>query len=121
VSVEGHASAFLQLALLGEAMAHLQDGAVFVWDEDRNYVAVNDAACKLVGLPRAELLELAVGDLTPDRAAPHFEQVQRERRTVGRSTIHRRDGTTVEIEWVTFHSRVAELPYMVSICWPAPA
>jgi PAS domain S-box-containing protein len=119
VSVEGHGSPFLQLALLGEAMANLEGGAVFVWDEDRNYVAVNDAACKLTGLSREEVLELAVGDLTADRAAPHFEAVQRVQRTVGRSAIHRRDGGVVEIEWVTFHTRVAELPYMVSVCWPA--
>jgi PAS domain S-box-containing protein len=119
MTVDGHGSPFLQLALLGEAMANLENAAVFVWDEDRNYVAVNDAACTLVGLPRDEILDMAVGDLTPDRAAPHFEQVQRVERTVGSSEIHRRDGTTTEIEWMTFHTRVAELPYMVSICWPA--
>jgi PAS domain S-box-containing protein len=107
----------LQLALLGEAMANLANGAVFVWDEDRNYVAVNDAACTLVGLSREEILEMAVGDLTPNRAAPHFEEVQRVPRTAGRSAIHRRDGSVVPIEWVTFHTRVAELPYMVSVCW----
>lgn len=119
MSVDGLGSAFLQLALLGEAVANLEHGAVFVWDEDRNYVAVNDAACELVGLPRDEILRMVVGELTPDRAAPHFEEVQRARRTVGRSQVHRRDGAVVDVEWVTFHTRVAELPYMVSVCWPA--
>ena len=33
MSVEGHASPFLQLALLGEAIANLDEGAVFLWDE----------------------------------------------------------------------------------------
>jgi PAS domain S-box-containing protein len=108
---------FAQLALLGEAAEHLQDGAVFVWDEDRNYVAVNDAACRLVGLSREELLGMPVGALSPDRGSPHFEEVQRRAPLAGRSTIHRRDGAEVAIEWVTFRTRVAGLPYMVSVCW----
>lgn len=43
-----------QLALLGEAVECLDEVAVFVWDEDRNYVAVNQAACRLVGKTRQE-------------------------------------------------------------------
>jgi hypothetical protein len=31
-------------SLLGEAVEELRDVAVFVWDEHRHYVAVNDAA-----------------------------------------------------------------------------
>jgi PAS domain S-box-containing protein len=108
---------FAQLALLGEAAECLQDGAVFVWDEDRNYVAVNEAACRLVGLTRAELLAMSVGALSPNRASPHFEEVQRRAPLAGRSSIRRRDGTEVEVEWVTFRTRLAGLPYMVSVCW----
>jgi PAS domain S-box-containing protein len=119
VTADGRTSPFLQVTLLGEACRNVQDGAVFVWDEDRNYVAVNEGASRLTGLTCEELLEMHVGDLSPERASPHFEDVQRHPRTTGRSTIQRRDGTQVEIEWVTFRTRVADLPYMVSVCWPA--
>ena len=47
-----------QLALLGEAAECLQDVAVFVWDDDRNYVAVNRAACALLGRTREQILHL---------------------------------------------------------------
>jgi PAS domain-containing protein len=50
------AAAVTQLALLGDAIASAEEVAVFVWDDDRNYVAVNDYACALVGLTREELL-----------------------------------------------------------------
>jgi hypothetical protein len=58
-----------------------------------------------------------VGDLSPDRGSPHFERAQKEPRTTGRGTLQRPDGTVLEVEWVTFHTRVAELPYIVSVCW----
>jgi len=107
----------LQLALLGEAVQRGDGVAVFVWDEDRNYVAVNDAACELTGLTCDELLTMRVGDLTPNRAEPHFANAQRRPRITGRSRIERRDGTSVEVEWVSFHTHVAALPYMVSVVW----
>ena len=118
---DGRDSRLLQLTLLGEAVQRADGAAVFVWDEDRNYVAVNDAACDLVGLTCDELLTMRVGDLTPDRAEPHFNAAQREPRLSGRSRIDRRDGTSVEVEWVSFHTHVAALPYMVSVVWPVGA
>ena len=66
-----------QLALLGEAAECLTDVAVFVWDEDRTYVAVNQQACTLIGKTREELLALKVGDLSENHASPLFEEVQR--------------------------------------------
>ncbi|HET8606722.1 MAG TPA: PAS domain-containing protein [Gaiellaceae bacterium] len=109
----------VQLALLGEAASHASGVAVFVWDDDRTYVAVNDAACELVGLEREELLAMRVGELSPDRAEPHFTVVQRREFSVGSSTFHRRDGIDVPVEWVSFHTTLAGLPYMGSVVWPA--
>ncbi len=109
-----------QLALLGEAAEHLDGAGIFVWDEERNYVAVNDAACELTGLSRDELLKLQVGDMTPDRAEPHFAEVQRRGIHVGQSHIDRRDGTRVDICWITTSTRIASLPYMVSVVWRRP-
>jgi PAS domain S-box-containing protein len=106
----------LQRTLLGEAVELVEEVAVFVWNEERRYVAVNDAACTLVGLPREELIGIRVGDMSPD-----VEDDVAGARTVpfrrGGSSVNRRDGETIELEWVTAHTRIAGLPYFVSICW----
>jgi PAS domain-containing protein len=101
-----------QLALLGEAAECLQDAAVFVWDDDRNYVAVNRAACKLLGKSRDEILAMRVGDMTANRASPLFDEVQH-------GDVH--TGTHVfeggSVHYLTCRTKIAGLPYMVSICW----
>lgn len=106
----------VQLALLGEAVDSLDGVAVFVWNEERRYVAVNDEACELVGRSRQQILGMEVGEMSPDRATPLLEHARHSPIAVGSSVIHRPDGD-VEIEWVTAHSVVANLPYMVSFCW----
>jgi PAS domain S-box-containing protein len=108
-----------QLALLGEAVAYAPGVAVFVWDDDRNYVAVNDQACRLVGLERDTLLGRPVGFASADAASAVVDDVLRRAVTSGRSSLVRPDGTEIELEWVTFRTKVAELPYMASVCWPA--
>jgi PAS domain-containing protein len=105
-----------QIALLGEAVDSLTDLAVFVWDEDRNYVAVNEAACTLVGRNRQEILEMRVGDLTANRASPHFENVQHGAMHTGSLVIGRADGP-VAVDWITTRTRIAGLPYMISVVW----
>jgi PAS domain S-box-containing protein len=105
-------------SLLGEAVDAMSSVAVFVWDEDRNYVAVNDAACAVTGLTRAQLIGMPVGDMSPDRAADMIAATQRESLLRGRTTFTRGDKATVELEFVTVHARIAGLPYMVSMCWP---
>ena len=105
-----------QIALLGEAAECVEEVAIFVWDEDRNYVAANDAAVGLVGRSRQEILGMKVGDMSPDRASPHFERVQHGGLARGASHVLRDDGP-IEIEWLTCRTRIAGLPYMVSMCW----
>jgi len=108
----------VQLALIGEAMAETAEVGVFVWNDDRRYVAVNEAACALAGVAREELLEMRVGDLTPERATPLLESLRGASPVEGESRIVRRDGSEVEISWITFRTKVAGLPYMTSVCWP---
>lgn len=103
-----------QLALLGEAAECLQEVAVFVWDEDRNYVAVNQAACTMLGRTRDELLGMKVGDMTRDRAMPLFDEVQR-----GGPHSGAFESPVGELHYLTCKTRVAGLPYMVSVCWTA--
>ena len=109
----------VQLALLGEAVTAADGVGVFVWDDDRRYVAVNDAACELVGVTREELLAMRVGDMTEARAEPHFHDVQRAGVSTGTVRFARRDGGEVELEFLTFHTKLAGLPYMASVCWRA--
>jgi PAS domain S-box-containing protein len=106
----------LQQALLGEAADYLDGLAVFVWNEERRYVAVNQEACRLVGLSRDELIGMPVGDLSPDGAAGDMQRVRAGAVTNGSSSFTRRDGEVVELTWTTAHTRVAGLPYMISIC-----
>jgi PAS domain-containing protein len=102
-----------QLALLGEAAECLEGVAVFVWDDDRTYVAANEAACRLVGRSREELLAMHVGDMTPDRASPLFDEVVRHGGP--HAGGHRFDGGGRHFG--TTQTRIAGLPYWVSICW----
>jgi PAS domain S-box-containing protein len=104
-----------QRAILGEAIESLEDVAVFLWNEDRHYVAVNESACRIVGLERDELIGLPVGDLSEERAEPQLEQV-RQGVHAGDLRFTRRDGEVVELEWSTFPTRVAGLPHMLSVC-----
>ena len=113
----GNADELAAVALLGEAANSLEDVAIFVWDEDRNYVAVNEAACTLIGRTRSEILRMHVGDMSPNRASPLFEDVQHGSIHRGSLQINREDGV-VEIDWLTCRTRIAGLPYMVSVCWP---
>jgi PAS domain-containing protein len=113
---DGGANRLSQLALLGEAVECLEDAAIFVWDEDRNYVAANEAACVLIGKTHEELLKMKVGDMTADKAEPHFSSVQTGKLHTGSLRVDRPDGP-VEIDWMTCPTKIAGLPYMLSVCW----
>lgn len=113
---EDGATRLSQIALLGEAVERLDGAAIFVWDEDRNYVAANGAACALVGKTHEELLRMKVGDMTADRAEPHFSTEQNGRVHTGSLQIERADGP-VEVDWLTCRTTLAGMPYMLSICW----
>jgi len=104
-----------QLVLLGEAVERIQDVAFFVWDEDRNYVAANQAACELLGKTRDEILSMKVGDMTENRAAPLFDEVQHG------GPIHAgvMESPAGRLHYLTCRTRVAGLPYMISVCWRA--
>jgi PAS domain S-box-containing protein len=109
----------LQRALLGEAIDCVDGTAVFVWNEERRYVAVNEAACKLVGVGRDDLIGMPVGELSPDGAASDLERVRRAPLLRGSSSFTRRDGERMEIDWMTLHTRVAGLEYRISFVWPS--
>jgi PAS domain S-box-containing protein len=116
--VTDDAQHILQRALLGEAMDCAEGTAVFVWNEERKYVAINEHACRLVGLSREELIGMPVGELSPDHASRELALTRDAQIVRSSSSFTRRDGTEIPITWVTIRTRVAGLPYMVSLVWP---
>jgi PAS domain S-box-containing protein len=112
----GDALQILQRSLLGEAIDLLDGVAVFVWNEERHYVAVNEEACRLVGLDRQALIGMPVGELSPDRASGDIARVRGGGVVDGTSSFTRPDGEVVELAWTTVPTRIAGLSYMVSIC-----
>lgn len=88
-------------ALVGEAVEQ-SDHAVFLSSEsDGLYVAVNDAARRLTGYERAELLTLTARNLSarsPTEVDTHYEQPRERRYLRGTARIRRSDGTEVEID-----------------------
>jgi PAS domain S-box-containing protein len=106
----GVSEPLIQASLLGEA---IENGpiAVFVADEHGSYVAVNLAACTLLGYTRDELLALQVIDLAEDgRAREGWSEL---RRAAGTSRLRRKDGTVVEFGFVGGATTVAGMEVFV--------
>jgi PAS domain S-box-containing protein len=111
----GVSEPLIQASLLGEAVEH-GPAAVFVADEYGRYVAVNQAACKLVGYDREELLGLQVTDIVPpeEAAAPWDEMVAGGIKR-GTAILRCKDGSTVEFRYVAGATQVAGMPVYVSV------
>lgn len=58
---------------------------------------------------------MRVGDMTPDRASPLFEEMVRY--PGPHAGTHRFDGG--ELHFVTTSTKIAGLPYWISVCWSA--
>ena len=117
----GVAEPLIQATLLAEA---LENGpvAVFVVGDDFRHVAVNQYACTLLGYTREELLALDARELAPGRDLDEqLAAAVTARRVAGRSTLRRKDGTDVEIEFRAHETRVAGMAFFVSVAWPLSA
>lgn len=107
----------IQAQLIAEALLAADVGFI-VWDEDRRYIAANDAACRLLGTTRDELLGRTVGEQTADGEAVVDEAV-RAQRLAGTLTAQKFDGSgPVELNYATFLTRTAGMPFMASVIWP---
>ena len=106
--------------LLGEALdtAAL---AVFVFEDDQHYVAVNDAASELSGYTREELLGLPVRDLAadPEQTLRNLKQVAAGERQRGQAGLRRKDGSVVEVEYRAARATIAGVPFMIAVYWKA--
>jgi PAS domain S-box-containing protein len=87
-----------------------------VADEHGKYVAVNRAACVLLGYTREELLELHVADVARyAEADAEWSDMRQAGARVGTSRVTRKDGKTVEFSYVAGATLVAGMPVFVSI------
>ena len=105
-------------SLIGEAVEMMDGVGVFVWDEHRHYVAVNDAACSMTGLSRSELIGMPVGDRTEGGAGDIMDEASRVPVLQGVMAFTRADGRKLDVNYLTMHTRIANLPFMVSMVWP---
>jgi PAS domain S-box-containing protein len=109
----GVSEPLIQASLLGEAVEH-GPTAVFVADENGHYVAVNQAACALVGYTREELLSMRVTEIADDRAGKWDEMLETGHAS-GIARLTHKDGSEVEFEYVAGSTVVAGMPVYVSV------
>lgn len=104
--------------LLGDALMQAR-AAAFVLDDEGHYVAVNDAATRLTGYTRSELLELRAGvDLAADAESQElYDVVAHARHQKGSSRLRRKDGSVIDVRFVTCETSIGGLPYILSLCW----
>ena len=112
------AEPLVQAGLLGEAIDRAPD-AVLVADESMRYIAVNQAACRLLGYTREELLALRMTDLTADTEAHgQFEQMMSRRGRSGTAVLHRKDGAEFRAAYRAHETKLAGMTVYVAILWP---
>lgn len=105
----------VQAGLLGEAIDN-GPALVFVADEDMRYVAVNHAACEALGYTREELLGLRLSDVEPD-ADGDFADLVASGMAGGRTTLLRKDGSPVEVEFRASRTTVAQLTFYAVVAF----
>jgi PAS domain-containing protein len=108
----------IQATLIAEALVSAKVGFL-VWDETRRYIAANSRACELLGTTLETLIGSEVGSRTVD-ADGVVEAVVRAEGGRGRIEVERFGGTgRITLEYVTFATRTAGMPFMASVIWPA--
>jgi len=109
------AEVLIQTALLGEAL-DTGPALVFIADEDMNYIAVNESACRELGYAREELLKLRVTEIAREAVAPsQYDEMLARGFRHGTATLTRKDGTTVAFVYRATQTTVAGLPVFVSV------
>jgi PAS domain S-box-containing protein len=108
------AEPLVQAGLLGEAIDRAPD-AVLVADESMRYLAVNQAACRLLGYTREELLALRVADVAT--SATDDETSSRRGKT-GTAVLRRKDGEHIAAAYRSHETKLAGMTVYVAIFWP---
>jgi PAS domain S-box-containing protein len=111
------AEPLVQAGLLGEAIDRAPD-PVLVADESMRYLAVSQAACKLLGYTREELLALRVSDVAAEPgAAQRYDEMMWRRGRTGVGTLRRKDGTTIDVHYRAHETKLAGMTVYVAIFW----
>jgi len=111
----GVSEPLIQASLLGEAAEHAPF-AVLVADEEGRYVAVNLAACLMLGYGRDELLGLTMADVARyDGAAEEFEELASAGTRLGVAELTCKDGSTVRFSYVAGATVVAGMSVFVAV------
>jgi PAS domain S-box-containing protein len=113
----GVSEPLIQASLLGEAVEH-GPAAVFVADENGYYVAVNRAACTLVGYTREELLSMHISDIGGDGSAGRWDEMLESGHASGMARLNHKNGSEIEFEYVAGATVVAGMPVYVSVGMP---
>lgn len=109
------AEVLIQTALLGEAL-DTGPALVFVADDDMNYIAVNESACRALGYTREELLKLRVTEVAREAEAPsQYDEMLARGFRHGTAILTRKDGTTVHFAYRATQTTVAGLSLFVSV------
>jgi PAS domain S-box-containing protein len=112
------AEPLVQAGLLGEAIDRAPD-LVLVADESMRYLAVNQAACRLLGYTREELLRLRVTDVvTYPGAAEEYDEMMAHRGKTGTAVLCRKDGEPVAASYRAHETKLAGMTVYVAILWP---
>lgn len=115
------AEPLVQAGLLGEAIDRAPD-AVLVADESRQYLAVNQAACSMLGYTREELLALRTTDVaTYPQATSEYEQMMAYGSYTGTAMLRRKDGSQVAVNYRAHESKLAGMTVYVAVVWPDDA
>ena len=109
----------IQQTLLGEAV-DAGPAAVFVLDEDRRYVAVNETACRLLGYERHELLALDPAALAEQSEVDAgFAELGRTGRASGTIDLRTKAGEAVGVTYVASATTAARMRFWICVAFPA--
>jgi PAS domain S-box-containing protein len=110
----------IQIALLGEAVDHAPI-AVFVFDADGHYVAVNEHACKLLGYERDEIVSRRLGELAvdPREALREYLAVAEGHAEEGTTRVRRGDGEEMTLRFRGAATAIAGVTFYVGVAWEA--
>jgi PAS domain S-box-containing protein len=104
--------------LLGEGMLNAKVAALLA-DDEGQYVAVNDEACRLTGFARGELTSVRMGGLGADtHSQAIYTKIARGKELHGEKHIRRQDGRVVSCRYWAVPTRVARVVYFVLLLWP---
>ncbi len=111
----------IQQTLLGDAIESCEHG-VFVTEEYWGAVlAVNDAACRLLGYSREELLGMHAGaQSAKPREEVHatYDEIRASGLAFRTARLIRRDGSIIEIDYWGTRTRVAGIDFLLTVTEP---